>query len=196
MRDFNLIYRAEDKNNRNLDRAMMGRFRRLLNDVELREIDLLGRRYTWSSERAVPTLVQLDRTFCFDEWEDMFPHHLLQSTFVAVSDHYPLILSLRAASGRRGRFHFEPFSTNMDGFQDAVSTAWSSVTNIDHPIQRLAAKFRATICALQSWGQRIVGNVKIQLDQAKELLHRLEIAQESRLLSQEERWLHSQLKQC
>lgn len=44
--DFNLIYRAADKNNQNLDRAMMGRFRRLLNDLEMREIELLGRRYT------------------------------------------------------------------------------------------------------------------------------------------------------
>lgn len=44
--DFNLIYRAADKNNANLDRAMLGRFRRLLNDLELREIELLGRRFT------------------------------------------------------------------------------------------------------------------------------------------------------
>lgn len=31
--DFNLIYRAADKNNSNLDRAMMGRFRRTLNQL-------------------------------------------------------------------------------------------------------------------------------------------------------------------
>lgn len=30
--DFNMIDRAADKNNSNLDRAMMGRFRRLIND--------------------------------------------------------------------------------------------------------------------------------------------------------------------
>lgn len=48
--DFNLIYRAVDKNNQNLDWAMMGRFRRLLNDLELREIDLIDRKYTWSNE--------------------------------------------------------------------------------------------------------------------------------------------------
>jgi hypothetical protein len=35
--DFNLIYREEDKNNGNLDRAMMGRFRRWLNDLALKE---------------------------------------------------------------------------------------------------------------------------------------------------------------
>lgn len=46
--DFNLIYRAADKNNPNIDRAMMGRFRRTLDDLELKEIELLGRRFTWS----------------------------------------------------------------------------------------------------------------------------------------------------
>jgi hypothetical protein len=62
--DFNLIYRAEDKSNDNLDRAMMGRFRRLLNDLLLNELPLSGRKFTWSNERASPTLVRLDRIFC------------------------------------------------------------------------------------------------------------------------------------
>jgi hypothetical protein len=44
--DFNLIYRAEDKNNNNLNRAMMGRFQRLLNDLHLIELPLHGRKYT------------------------------------------------------------------------------------------------------------------------------------------------------
>jgi exonuclease III len=42
--DFNLIYRDEDKNNGNLNRRMMGRFRRFLNDCVLKEIYLHGRR--------------------------------------------------------------------------------------------------------------------------------------------------------
>ena len=35
--DFNLITSAEDKNNENLNRAMMGRFCRLINDLELKK---------------------------------------------------------------------------------------------------------------------------------------------------------------
>ena len=62
--DFNLIYRSADKNNPNVDRAMMGRFRRLINELELQELELLGRRFTWSNERDSPTLVRLDRVLC------------------------------------------------------------------------------------------------------------------------------------
>jgi exonuclease III len=35
--DFNLICSEDDKNNQNLDRAMMGRFRRWINDMSLKE---------------------------------------------------------------------------------------------------------------------------------------------------------------
>jgi exonuclease III len=41
--DFNLIYRDEDKNNDHLDRRMMGRFRRCINDLALKEVYLNGR---------------------------------------------------------------------------------------------------------------------------------------------------------
>ena len=64
--DFNLIYQVANKNNANLDRAMMGRFRCFLDDNDLLEIPLLGRKYTWSNERRSPTLVSLDRAFCCD----------------------------------------------------------------------------------------------------------------------------------
>jgi exonuclease III len=58
--DFNLIYKDEDKNNQNLNRAMMGRFRKLINDLALKELPLLGRKYAWSNQQEIPTLVKLE----------------------------------------------------------------------------------------------------------------------------------------
>ena len=65
--DFNMIYCSEDKNNDNVNRAMMGRFRRFVNELDLKEIPLWGRRYTWSNERESPTLVKLDRVLCTND---------------------------------------------------------------------------------------------------------------------------------
>ncbi|XP_073360539.1 uncharacterized protein [Aegilops tauschii subsp. strangulata] len=45
--DFNLIARSEDKSNGNINIRMMGRFRAFIADLELRDLPLLGRRYTW-----------------------------------------------------------------------------------------------------------------------------------------------------
>jgi hypothetical protein len=40
--DFNLIYKAEDKNNQHLNRRLMGKFRQLLQDLELSKLHLHG----------------------------------------------------------------------------------------------------------------------------------------------------------
>jgi hypothetical protein len=77
MGDFNMIYQACDKNNPNVSRRSMGRFRRAIDDLELRELPLHGRRYTWSNERETPTLERLDRIFCSVDWEAGHPNCFL-----------------------------------------------------------------------------------------------------------------------
>jgi hypothetical protein len=74
-----MICSEADKNNQNLDRAMMGRFRRWINDMNLKELPLHGRQYTRSNGYNNPTLVRL-RVFCSVEWEEAFPDCLLQSS--------------------------------------------------------------------------------------------------------------------
>ena len=92
--DFNLTTSAADRNNENYNRAMMGRFRRCINDLELSEVPLQGRKFTWSNQQDNPTLVKLDRVFCSSEWEQIFPNCLLQSSATEGSDHCPLLLGL------------------------------------------------------------------------------------------------------
>jgi hypothetical protein len=58
--EFNLIVDDVDMNNANLNRRMMGKFRCLLSELELKELYLNGHRYTWSNERELPTLERLD----------------------------------------------------------------------------------------------------------------------------------------
>jgi hypothetical protein len=62
-RDFNLIYQATDKNKDHLSRRMMGRFRHFLNDLELLELHLQGRLFTWRNERSHPILECIDKVF-------------------------------------------------------------------------------------------------------------------------------------
>jgi hypothetical protein len=58
-----LIYQDQDKNNGNLNRRMMARFRRTLNKLEVKEIDLVGKQFTWSNNQVQPTLSRIDRCF-------------------------------------------------------------------------------------------------------------------------------------
>jgi hypothetical protein len=77
--DFNLILDSGDKNNANVNWAMMSHFRRLVNDLDLKEIATVGRQYTWSNARWSPTLVKLDRAICTENREALHPECMLQS---------------------------------------------------------------------------------------------------------------------
>ena len=152
--DFNLIYQAADKNNANLDRAMMGRFRRFLDDMDLKEILLLGRKYTWSNERRSPTLVRLDRAFCCGDWDNIFPDAVLQSTAAGVSDHCPLILGLKVSTSGKRRFHFESFWTKIPGFLDVVKLNWEARVQSNCAVECLFIKLQRLSKGLQKWGSR------------------------------------------
>lgn len=100
--DFNIIYEARDKNNLNLNKLIMGRFRAAIDSVGLREIKCKNRRYTWSNEREDPTMVSIDKVFCNLEWEALFPSYMAMAAATACSDHCPLLLtSLRHCSATR-----------------------------------------------------------------------------------------------
>jgi hypothetical protein len=191
--DFNMIYCAEDKNNDNVNRALMGRFRRLVNDLELKEIPLLGRRYTWSNERASPTLVKLDRVLCTADWEDIFPDCVLQSLASEISDHCPLLLGLQDGVRGKRRFHFESFWSQLPEFFDTVKNSWDEPVGIMGPLERISFKLKRLTRALQSWSAKRVGHIRSQLALAREVLHRLEVAQDSRQLSLQEEWLRREL---
>lgn len=107
--DFNLILDASDKNNLNLNRRNMGRFRRFVDEMELKEVHMLGRRYTWSNGWARLTLEKLDRVLVTVEWETLHPFCLLQALSSDMSDHAPLHLATNGAHRPKRRFHFENF---------------------------------------------------------------------------------------
>lgn len=118
--DFNLILDASDKNNANIHCRNMGRFRRFVNEHELKDIHLHGHNYTWNNERDRPTLVKLDRVLVTVDWEATFQNCFMQALPTTLSDHCPLLLSTNIDSSGKRRFHFEKFWTKMPGFSEAV----------------------------------------------------------------------------
>lgn len=96
--DFNMIAVAANKNNTCLNMHMMRRFRWFMADMELRDLYLHGRCYTWSNERDSPTLVRIDRVLCTLAWEEANPHCLLRCLSSMASDHCPLMVDCSTRS--------------------------------------------------------------------------------------------------
>jgi hypothetical protein len=121
--DFNLIYEARDKSNANLNRRLMSLFRDAINACEFKELKLLGRKFTWSNEQAVPTLVRLDRAFCNSDWDVLFNLARLHPLATGMSDHCPIVLTCDSLLKRPPRFRFEAYWPHITGFSDVVEHA-------------------------------------------------------------------------
>jgi hypothetical protein len=192
--DFNMIYQAVDKNNNRLNRRLMGQFRRFLSEGNLREIHLQGRLFTWSNERAHPTLERIDRAFISNEWDTLHPDCNLQSLSPSCLDHTPLLLRTDASFFTHKMCHFRSFWPKFPGFMQVIERAWHCLMHNANPFRKLAWLLRNTTRCLQSWSTKIIGNVWVQLSLASEVVHRLEITHDRRPLAPQEDALRQFLK--
>jgi exonuclease III len=104
--DFNLIKCLQDKSNSNVNLRMMGRFRRTIDELDLREIHLQGRRFTWSNERELTVHCKLDRVLVTQAWELSHLQYQLTPTSTSISDHCPMILKKMQITHYKG-FRFK-----------------------------------------------------------------------------------------
>lgn len=132
--DFNLLVNPGEQSNNAANRRIMRRFRDKLNMLELKEVYLNGRHYTWSNEREIPTLEKIDHVFTTASWEEFYPASFLSTLGTAVSDHCPLLFNLYADFLTGHRFRFQSFWTKAEGFKETVAEAWGSVPSTDTPL--------------------------------------------------------------
>jgi exonuclease III len=123
--DFNLIYKAQDKNSGNLNHRLMNRFQRGLNYMEIKEIHLRGRRFIWSNNQNPPIMTRIDRAFCSPSWETSYSSPILQAHSSSSSDHSPLLLLPLVIPKSQPKFRFEAHWPQILGFNAAVSEAWN-----------------------------------------------------------------------
>jgi hypothetical protein len=121
---FNLIYKASDKNNSRLNYRLMLAFRKFLDNLNLSELHLHGRLYTWSNEQIHPTLSRINRSFSCLGWCNHFPYYQIRTISSSCSDHCPLLLHtcINVAVHRRSRF--ESVWPHFLGYMDAVAEGW------------------------------------------------------------------------
>lgn len=189
-----MIIQASDKNNMNINRRNMAAFWRFMNDLQLKDLYLHGRRYTWSNEQQAATMVKLDRVLFDQEWESAFPDCMLQALSSEMSDHCPILLSTDAGFKPSRRFRFENAWVGREDFMDTVQSAWSEVPQQVDPFINLHAKLSATARALTSWSSQFVSDMELRAAISSEIILLLDKAMEVRQLSAEERQLRAMLK--
>jgi hypothetical protein len=192
--DFNLVCNESERSTGRVNRRLTNKFRHTINRLGLHDMPLIGRKFTWCNQQERSVMARLDRLLYNNAWEEVYPISDLLPLGSNISDHCPLLLTCSAARPRSHIFRFENFWCKLPGFFETVKLAWEGVVPGNDPIKVFSVKLQRTAKALRSWGQRKQSQMHIQFQIANEIILRLDYAQESRTLSEDERRLKAFLK--
>lgn len=141
---FNLVRCAEDKNNRQFNAPLATAFNETLQDLNMSEINLLDRLYTWSNKQTFPILARLDRVFTNNELNSAFPLTQLSSLPKPTSDHTPLLLSLSTNLPKPNHFSLENHWLKHPTFLQTVLPSWQQASACSDAAGQLVACIKAT----------------------------------------------------
>ena len=102
-------------------------FNTIIESLDLREIELSGRKFTWANALPNPTYEKLDRVLASVDWEQKFPLVTVQALSRGISDHTPLFVDSSEAThlGNKNSFSFELSWFEREGFFDLVAREWA-----------------------------------------------------------------------
>jgi hypothetical protein len=137
-------------------------FNAVIDGLNLRELQMSGRKYTWANNLATPTFEKLDRVLLTTEWEEKFPLSTVQALAREVSDHTPLLLNSGEISriATQPMFKFELGWLLRDGFLDMVRDIWANTTMGRTPMERWQGKIRRLRQHLRGWAKNVSGQYK------------------------------------
>jgi hypothetical protein len=160
--DFNVMRSSEEKNNDRFQSHWPFLFNAIIDGLNLWELDISGRKYTWANNLPLPTFEKLDRVLVTTEWEEKFPLTTVQALPRVILDHTPLLLNSdkTSTSDNETSFKFEYGWLRRDGFVEMIREIWSSHTEGNTPIERWQGKIRRIRQYLRGWAKNTSGQYK------------------------------------
>jgi hypothetical protein len=142
--DFNISRNPSEKNNDNFDHQWHFLFNSMIDELNLQELEILGRTFTWANTLTNPRFEKLDRILMLTEWEQNFPLANVMALCRGISDHTALLPDTGRApsSGSQSLFKVELGWLLQDGFGDMVKEIWESVNDEEDGMRRWQSKIR------------------------------------------------------
>jgi hypothetical protein len=179
--DFNIIRRREEKNNDNFDARWPFIFNAIIESLDLRELALSGRQFTWENRRDNPTYEKLDRVLASVSWEQKYPLVSVQALTRSESDHTPLLLDSgeQAHLGNKVLFSFELSWLRQEGFYDMVAQQWAAMSCGDSPMEVWKNKIRHLRNFFRGWARNQSNVYKKEKQRLLDLIDKLDIKAET-----------------
>jgi hypothetical protein len=161
--DFNLLRFRHEKSKGWFDDNWPFLFNIVIDSLDLKEVSIIGRQFTWANSPLDPTFEKLDRVPMDADWESKFPLVLVRALerIEGFSDHAPILLTTGTPKPPGNhRFKFELGWLQREGSHDMVMTVWDRPTTVVSPIQRWNYKIRAIRSHLSGWARHVSGVLK------------------------------------
>ena len=123
-RDFNAILSPDECSRGGSLNSDMKRFSEVIEDLELKDLPLLGGPFTWSGGVNNQSFSRLDRFLVNEDWDCHFSGSRQCVLSRLVSDHFSILLE--GGGLRRGLspFRFENMWLKVEGFKDLLKSWW------------------------------------------------------------------------
>lgn len=160
--DFNIIRNPQEKNNDRYDDRWPFLFNAIIDSLNLRELKLSNRKYTWANSRETPTYETLDRILVSTDWETMFPLSTVQALTREISYYTPLFLNtgMQCNAKKQPIFRFELGWLLRDGFREIVQEVWNKEIRGTTPLRRWQFKIQRLRQFLRGWAKNNSGSNK------------------------------------
>jgi hypothetical protein len=125
--DFNLLRFYHEKSKGRFDGHRPFLFNAVIDSLDLREVSMVGRQFTWANTLPDPTYEKLDRVLMDTDWENKFPLVSVRAIerIERLSDHAPILLTTGTPRPIcRKQFKFELGWLHRKGFHDMVKNVW------------------------------------------------------------------------
>lgn len=122
--DFNVVRWLIDRSGGTHSFPLMNQFNDLLSFLQVQEISLQNRQFTWSSKRPNPSFSKLDRAFVSTDLSLQFPLICLVALEMSASDHAPLLLTCRHNQTTPKEFRLEKGWFRYHKMKEIVDNTW------------------------------------------------------------------------
>lgn len=160
-------------------------FNNFIEELELFDVPMLGRQFTWSNLEDGGRWSRIDRVLLSSEWIEKFKLKLWGLPR-GVSDHCPLILMEDVRDWGPKPFRFINAWLLHPEFLSFIKKSWEELTVYGWAGFVTVMKLRHLRLVLKKWNREVFGNVSYSLKKAQEELHELDLVSESRDLGDDE----------
>ncbi len=166
----------------------------LPSNLDLIDLTITNKAYTWSNGRPTPTLERLDRALISRDWLSIFPRSSLRALPRPRTDHSPLVLSASSFIPAPHLFRFETFWLRYPKVADVITVSWSATSETDNRGSSFASKILGVTMALKDWSAGKSSSLKLQANLCLFWMSWIDSAEELKPLTWREGVLRPKLK--